>query len=92
MVGIISTVRKQAPERAYGTDQISGDGDVVDVAGGEQQDPGPALGVGQSVELGRAPAARAADALAEVPPFAPAAERWALTWVLSIATVPWIPL
>lgn len=88
MVGVIAAIGDQAAERTNGLDQISGDGDVVDVAGGEQKDPGPSLGVGQTVEFRRAPAARATDGLAEVPPFAPAAERWALMWVLSMATVP----
>ena len=49
---------------------------------------GPTGLVGQGVDLGRAPAARAADGLAVVPPFAPAAERWTLMWVASIAAVP----
>lgn len=88
MVGIVAAVGNEAAERADSADQVGGDSDVVDVAGGQQQDPGPALGVGQAVELRRAPATRAADGLREVPPFAPAAERWALMWVLSMATVP----
>ena len=34
--------------------------------------------IGQRVDFGRLPAARAADGVVEGPPFAPAAERWAL--------------
>lgn len=88
MVSIVAAISDQAAERADGADEIGGDGDVVDVAGGQQQYSGPTLGVGQPVELRRAPAARAANTLREVPPFAPAAERWALICVLSMATVP----
>jgi hypothetical protein len=39
------------------------------------------------VDLGRPAASRAAYALEEGPPFAPAAERWALTEVLSMAAL-----
>jgi len=51
-----------------------------------------AVGVGQGVDFRRPPAARAADGLAEGPPFPPAAERCALMCVLSIATVPMTPV
>ena len=88
VVGVVAAVGDQAAEGADGADQIGGNGDVVDVACREQKDSGSPLGVGQAMELRRAPAARAADGLCEVPPFAPAAERWALTCVLSMATVP----
>jgi hypothetical protein len=87
MVGVVAAVGNQTAEGADGADQIGGNGDVVDVACRKQKDPGSSLGVGQAVELRRAPAARAANGLREVPPFAPAAERWALTCVLSMATV-----
>ena len=40
----------------------------------------------------RTPAPRAADRVAEGPPFAPPAERWALTWVVSIAAEETTPL
>jgi len=43
------------------------------------------------MELAGSPAARGADRLDEGPPFAPPAERRALIWVASIATLPQIP-
>jgi hypothetical protein len=48
----------------------------------------PTLGVAQRVELARAPIARDPNRLFEAPPFSPAAERCARTWVLSIEAVP----
>src|SRR4051794_10548169 len=44
------------------------------------------------MDLGGAPASRVADGLDERPFCAPAAERWALMWVLSIDTVAVIPV
>jgi hypothetical protein len=44
------------------------------------------------MDLGGAPAPRVADRLGEGPPFAPAAERCALMWVLSIDTVAVMPV
>ena len=51
-----------------------------------------AAGVGQGVDFRRPPTTRAADGLAEDPPFPPAAERCTLMCVLSIATVPMMPV
>lgn len=51
---------------------------VVDVAGGNQQGMRAADLIGQRMDFGRLSAARAADGVVEGPPFAPAAERWAL--------------
>jgi hypothetical protein len=56
------------------------------VAGG-QQDPSRRL-VGRSVELACPAASRGAERLLESPPFPPAAERYALMCVLSIAASP----
>jgi hypothetical protein len=44
----------------------------------------PAFFVGERMDFCRPSAARAANGLALLPPFAPAAERWALTAELSI--------
>ena len=62
------------------------------IAGAQKQDPRAPVCIGQRVDFGRAPAARAADRLAIGPPFPPPAERWALMVELSIATVPNSPL
>jgi hypothetical protein len=62
------------------------------IAWAEKQDARTTFCVGQRVDLGRTPAARAADRFAVRPPFPPPAERCALIIELSIATVPVIPL
>jgi len=64
---------------------------VTGVAGLYEQNAQSTGGVGQSVDLAHASAARGADALAEEP-LAPAAERWTLMLVESIATEPQAPL
>lgn len=91
-VCVVATVGDQAGEGAGRIDQRSGHGHVVDIAGGELENARATLLVGQSVELGRTSTARGADSLEEGPPFAPAAERWVLMCVASIATVPQMPL
>ena len=69
-------------------DQRGGGGDVSDVAAGQQDRVRAALVIAERVDLGGAPAARAADRLvagvAFTPLFAPAAERCAFTAELSI--------
>ena len=59
---------------------------IGDLAAGEQEGDGPAVAIGQRVDLGRAPAARAADGLVALPPFPPEAERCAFTAEESIST------
>ena len=87
MVGVVSAVGDQPPDRACRAHEVARHADVVGVAGREQQHAGPACVVRQPVELRGPPAARAANALGEIPPFAPAAERCARTCVLSIAAL-----
>lgn len=84
MAGVVASIGEEAAEPAGGLDEGGGETDVVGVAAAEQQDARTAPIVGQTVQLGGSPAARAAYRLEEVPPFAPAAERWALTWVASM--------
>ncbi len=57
--------------------------DVVDLARRQHQGAEAAGAIGERVDFGRGAAARAADGLVLLPPFAPAAERWARTAVLS---------
>lgn len=52
---------------------------IGNVAAGEQEGDGTAIAVGQCVDFGRTPTARAADGLRLLPPLPPAAERCALT-------------
>ena len=88
MVGIIGTVGHQPSERAGAIEKACCDRDVVDVAGSQDEDARPALGIGERVELAGAAAARFAERLLEGPPFPPPAERCALTCELSIAAKP----
>ena len=88
VVGVIGAVCHQPPERAGPIEEACCDRDVVDVAGGQDEDARPALGVGERVELAGAAAARFAEGLLEGPPFPPPAERCALTCVLSMAAKP----
>src|SRR5690606_29949853 len=87
IVGVVGLVADQAGRRRDRCQQVPRAMDVVGLAGRQEQRVEPAVLVGERVDLGRAPAARAADRLAVLPPFAPAAERCARTAVLStIAT------
>src|SRR5512143_1310879 len=92
MVGVIALVGQQSSEWSCGLDQRLGHVDVIDVSGAEQQHTGASIVVDQAVDLGRSAATRAAYGLCEGPPFAPAAERCALTWVASIAAPSKMPL
>lgn len=88
MVGVVALVSDQFARRGDSRDQRGGGGDVGDVAAGQQDRVRSALLVAERVDLGGAPAARAADRLmagiAFTPFFAPAAERCAFTAELSI--------
>ena len=92
MVCVVPLIGQQSSERACGLDQGLSHADVVDVSGAEQQDARLAVIVDQAVDLGRPATTRAAYGLGKGPPFAPAAERWALTWVASIAAPSKMPL
>ena len=94
VVGIVAPVGDQPPGWSACLDQRRRHGDVVGIARGQQEDPGPARRVDQPVQLRRPAPARAPYAVREGPPFAPAAERCALMWVASIDTIPcgpWTP-
>ncbi len=88
MAGVVASIGDEPPDRSCGMDQSGGETDVVGIAAAEQQDAGAAPVVGQAMQLGGSSAARAAYCLEEVPPFAPAAERCALTCVASIDAEP----
>lgn len=88
MIGVVASIGDQPGYWSGPLQQGAGDADVVDVAGGQQQDARSALAVTQRVELAGLAAARLAERLEVGPPFAPPAERWALMWVLSIMARP----
>lgn len=90
--GIVGPVGDQLPgcgdasEERPQTDQIVG----LPGRNGEGQWPPDMISYGMN--FGRPAAARSADGVLEVPPFAPAAERCALMWVESTAVVLITPL
>jgi hypothetical protein len=90
-VGVVGPVGDQSFDRSGCRQQLLRHHDVMEVARRNQQNPGPAGGVGEGVDRRRASAARTAYAFLEGPPFPPAAERCALTCELSIEAVPITP-
>jgi hypothetical protein len=89
---VVGTIGEQPRRAWHDREQRPGAIEIVGVASGKLEGEGPPLIVAQGMDLGRPPAARAADGMTEGPPFAPAAERCALMCVESIATVPTIPV
>ena len=83
--GVVSLVGQRRPRRDVWPDVEQG-AELTAVAGlaaGEVEGERQTVEVGFQVDLGREAAARAAERLAVLPPFAPAAETWARTTVLS---------
>jgi hypothetical protein len=78
-VSVVSLVGQYVSSSLGAGQQRRGDGDVGDVARGEDQGEGASDGVSEGVDLGSLAAARGADRLRFRPPFAPKAERCALT-------------
>ena len=85
--GIIGSVGDQLAGRGDAVQQGGHTNQIVDLSWGDDESDGPANGVGYGMNFGRPSAARSADGVGEVPPFAPAAERCALIWVESTAVV-----
>jgi len=77
-VGVIGAVGENSLGLMAHCEQATHSDEVVDVTGRDQQDMGAADIIGQRVDFGRLTAARATDGVVKGPPFAPAAERWAL--------------
>lgn len=75
---VVGAIGQQGFGQMAGSQQTASAFEVVDVAGSDQQRPRAAAVVGQGVDFRGLPAARTADGVVEGPPFAPAAERWAL--------------
>src|SRR5258708_38443260 len=69
MVCVVASVSQEALEGATGLDESLGDGDVVGIAGAEQQHGGTAKIVHEAVDLGGSTPSGAAYALEEGPPF-----------------------
>ena len=77
-VGVIGRIGKQPGEGADRRDEGRRNRDIAGVAGGQRQDPRPALIVRQGMDFGGSTAPGAANRFVEGPPFPPAAERCAL--------------
>ena len=75
MIDVIGLVADEAAARRRRGDERRRALDVGDLAAGQEEGVRPAFAVDEGVDLGRAPAARAADRLLALPPFAPEAER-----------------
>ena len=86
-IAVMGAIGEELPGGSGSRHEVErGDG-VGGLAGRQLEDVRAALLVGEEMDPGRAPAARAADGLAALPPSAPAAERCALTELLSIIAV-----
>jgi len=85
--GVIGAVGEKPPGRARDRKKRAGADEIMGVAGRERERDGPSFVVRQGVDFSRPPAARGANGVIKSPPFAPAAERCALTCVESIAPV-----
>ena len=72
---VVGSIGEQPAGRRTVAKRSRAAGEVVAVAGRDQERQRAAQIVGQRVDFGRAPAARATDRVLEGPPFAPAAER-----------------
>lgn len=90
--GIIGAICEQFARSGYACQQGLGTSQIMSLPGRESyRERAPVL-VRQRMNLGRPSAARSSDGVCEIPPFAPAAERCALTWVESTAVVLITPL
>jgi hypothetical protein len=92
LAGVVGTVGDQLSGCRDALHQRRRADQIMGLSGRDGEGQRPAGVVGYGVNFGRPSAARAADGLLEVPPFAPAAERCALTWVESTAVVLTTPL
>ncbi len=84
---IIGAVGQQLVAGAAYGEQRLGAGEVMGIAGRQGEGDRPAAIIAQRMDFGRAPATRGANGVTTSPPFAPAAERWALMWVESTEPV-----
>jgi hypothetical protein len=84
-LGVVTLIAEHGPGRDVGAD-VEQDLEIAAVAGlaaGQMEGQGPAVEIGFQVDFAGKPAARAAESLVFLPPFAPAAETWARTTVES---------
>jgi len=84
---VIGAVGQQLVAGAADGKECLGASEVMCVAGRQRESNRAAAIVAQRVDFCRPSAARGANGVMTSPPFAPAAERWALMWVESTAPV-----
>lgn len=77
--GVIGAIGKQFAARTTNVQQSACTGEVMGVAGRKRESDRPTGIVGQRVDFRRPSPARGANGVMMSPPFAPAAERCALT-------------
>lgn len=90
--GVIGAIGDEPLWDGYPPEQWRYPDQIVGLSGRHGEGQGAAKTIGYGMNFGRPSAARSTDGLFEVPPFAPAAERCALTWVESTAVVLITPL
>jgi hypothetical protein len=78
-VGITSSVGQEAAGMGDHADEAASTDQIVGITGRDHEGQRPADMIRQRVDFCRLPAARTSDGIVEGPPFAPAAERCALT-------------
>ena len=74
-VAVVALVGEKLRHEWRARQDLGRRGNVGILAGGQVKDDRPAERIAQPVNLGRAPAARTADGLISLPPFAPEAQR-----------------
>lgn len=77
--GVVGSIRQELARRWPELENRARPNQIVRIARGQNEDSGPAELVSQGVDFGGAPAAGGSDGVVEGPPFAPPAERCALT-------------
>lgn len=85
-IGVIAFVGEQFLYAGDEADAVFGHYAIRDIAGRQDESPGPAKPVNYRMDLAVAAALGNPDRLKIRPPFPPLAQRWTFTWLLSNAT------
>jgi hypothetical protein len=92
LAGVVGAIGDQTLWGRHAPQDVAEADEVMNLARCQAEGQRPTVFVGQGMNLGRPSAARPADGIGKVPPFAPAAERCTLMCVLSAEVVPTTPL
>jgi len=85
LAGIVGPIREQALGHRRAFQHLGRASQIMRITGCEDEGTRTAMLIGQRMDLCCTASARGADGVREGPPFAPAAERCALTYVESTA-------